>query len=199
VLCLSGSAFAQDAELTAQEEGEVSAEGSAGTSSSEGQGGIKDRGVHHRPMGVSVMAYVPWYYGIGIGFNARFEIPIVHDGFISSINDQVSIEPSFSMAYRTRDYGSGYSDRLSFLDLTPAVYGIWSFHITPNFRPYGGIGIGYAISNWLEEDDYPGSDIDNGYFYWEGVAGLFYDFSDYVSFRCELGIQGPKAGLSIFF
>ena len=80
------------------------------------EGTIKDRSVHEsRPMGVSAMAYIPWWYGIGIGINTRFEIPIVKDGFISSINDQISLEPSLSLGYR--NLLPIYSSRLSLCPL----------------------------------------------------------------------------------
>jgi hypothetical protein len=163
-------------------------------------GGITDRSVHEeRPMGISAMLYLPWYYGIGIGVNARFEIPIVKDGFIPQINDQVSIEPSLSLGYRSRSYG-WTNDRLRFLDIIPAGYFMWSFHITEKFRPYAAIGLGYDIGIWLDdEDDYPGSNVNAGFFYWDSAVGLFYKFSESGAFRCEIGAQGPKAGISVLF
>lgn len=204
-LSLSVPAFAQEPEedLASQESGEVNEEVPAAeddtSSSDSGDGSIKDRSVHDsRPLGVSGMLYLPWYFGIGIGFNARVEIPVVKDGFIPQINDQFSIEPSFSVAYRTRSYGWA-TDRLTFLDFTPAVYAMWSFHITPKFRPYAALGLGYDIGIWLNDDDYPGSDVTASFFYWDSAVGLFYNFTPSVAFRGELGAQGPKAGLSVFF
>jgi hypothetical protein len=163
-------------------------------------GGIADRSVHDtRPMSISAMLYLPWYYGVGIGVNARFEIPIIKDGFIPQINDQVSIEPSLSLGYRARAYGWS-DDRLKFFDIVPAAYFMWSFHITSKFRPYGAIGLGYDVGIWLDdENDYPGNDVSGGFFYWDTAVGMFYDFSESAAFRCEIGAQGPKAGLSVLF
>ena len=98
----------------------------------DGDGSIKDRSQHKRPYGLSGMAYMPWYFGIGIGVVARFEIPIVHDGFISSINDQISLEPSFAIAFRSQ---SDLVDRAHFLDFTPALYATWSFTSRPSSAP----------------------------------------------------------------
>lgn len=198
----AGGALAQDDPDWESGEPEASAEISSGGRSSNreggtrGPGGITDRGEHVRPYGISAMAYLPWYYGIGIGFNARFEIPIVHDGFISAINDQVSIEPSFSLGYRGRHYGFA-NDRVGFFDIVPGVYGMWSFHITPKFRPYGAIGLGYVIAVTL--DDYPGRDVNGHFFWWDTVIGMFYNFHEHLSFRAELGSWGPKAGLTLLF
>jgi hypothetical protein len=163
-------------------------------------GGITDRSVHEsRPMSISAMLYLPWYYGFGIGVNGRFEIPIVKDGFIPQINDQVSIEPSLALGYRARHYG--WSDeRLRYFDIVPAGYFMWSFHITSKFRPYAAIGLGYDIAIALyDDDDYPGRDIRGHFFYVDGAVGLFYKFSEHGAFRCEAGAQGPKAGLSVLF
>ena len=143
------------------------------------------------------MAYIPWLYGLGIGLNARVEIPIVKDGFIPSINDQFSLEPSFSIDYR-RQKLLLIDESARYLDITPAAYATWSFHITPKFRPYGALGLGYNIGMWLNEEDFGVDDdaVDRSYFYWDVAAGFFYNFSEHVGIRCELGARGPKFGLS---
>lgn len=167
------------------------------------EGAIRDTSQHQRPMDLSLMAYVPWWWGVGIGVNARFEIPVVPDGFIPSINDQFSIEPSLSFGYR-RPYGTFiYDNEPHYVDIAPAVYATWSFHITPKFRPYAAIGLGYNIGIWTNKpDDLPGyswRSVDKNYFYFDTAVGLFYNFNKSVAFRGELGAQGPKAGVSIFF
>lgn len=214
LLC-PGSVFAQEAPAPeavpsteeapaadpgASVEGGAAAEGSSPGVAPGNEGGIKDRSVHEsRPMGLSAMVYIPWWYGIGIGVNARFEIPIVKDGFIPSINDQISLEPSLAIGYRSRNYGWVGAERLKFIDITPAIYAMWSFHITPKFRPYGALGLGYNIGVWLNDDDFGGRDVNGGFFYFDLAAGLFYNFSEHIALRAELGAQGPKVGLSGFF
>ncbi len=195
---LTEDAKAQDSSTATDSSASAPAPDEEG-SSSHRSGAIRDTGEHTRPLALSAMAYLPWYYGFGIGVNARLEIPIVPDGFISAINDQVSLEPSLGLGYRS--YGLGaYSDNLTFFDITPALYGMWSFHITPKFRPYGAIGLGYDIAIWLNEDDLVGAgNARTSYFYWDLAAGLFYNFSEHLAFRGELGSQGPKAGLSLLF
>ncbi len=207
---VSGLAFAQEGEERAEGAEEVSAtastedgvhEAPARSTEHDGDGSIRDRSEHaSRPLGVSGMLYIPWYHGIGIGLNARVEIPIVKDGFISSINDQVSLEPSLGLAYSSSSYAFGLLDeRLKYLNITPAIYGMWSFHITPKFRPYGAIGLGYNIGMWLNDDIVGLSGKNNNFFYWDLAVGCFYNISERFSLRGELGAQGPKFGLAGFF
>ena len=53
---------------------------------------------------------------------------------------------------------------------------------------------------WLNKDDFAStSGVNDGFFFWDTVVGLFYEFSPKIAFRGELGSQGPKAGISAFF
>lgn len=162
-----------------------------------GPGGIRDTSPQARPQNLSVMAFIPWWYGIGIGAMARYEIPIVKDGFIPAINDQFSLEPSLALSY-TRDYGYygyyGRDLRAKSINIAPALYAMWSFHVTSKFRPYATIGLGYSIG--IEVGDVNWSP---NYFYFDSAIGMFYRFSPAVAFRGELGAQGPKAGFSFYF
>jgi len=47
--------------------------------SSGSEGGIRDRSPHLRQQGLSILAFVPWYSGIGIGVMGRYEIPVALD------------------------------------------------------------------------------------------------------------------------
>lgn len=209
VVSVASVAFAQDgADEThtgeVQEESaapEAAAPGPSAASEHDGDGTIRDRSVHaSRPLGVSGMLYIPWYHGIGIGLNARVEIPVVKDGFIPQINDQFSIEPSFGIAYTTNLVGSAFlEERLKFLNITPAVYGLWSFHITPKFRPYGALGLGYNVGMWLNNDIAGFRNQNNNFFFWDLAVGCFYNISEHFALRGELGAQGPKFGLAGFF
>jgi hypothetical protein len=145
-----------------------------------------------RPFSASAMLYIPWYWGFGIGVVGRFEIPILPQGFIAGMNDQLSIEPSMSFAYS--DYGLSSVD-YSFTHLTPAVYATWSFFMQPNFRLYGGLGLGYSIAFYSSDL----SGVSLSYFFWDAVFGLFYNFSSVLALRAELGYQGPKVGLTVLF
>lgn len=153
---------------------------------------ITDTSAQTRPQNLSVMAYVPWYYGFGIGANVRYEIPVVPNGFIPTINNSFSIEPSLGLAYASRGYsGVNYS----VFDVTPAMYGIWNFYFNPKFSAYGGLGLGFNIGT------YTGSSYTDSasYFFWDPVVGLHYSFSPNMALRAEAGAQGLKGGVSFYF
>jgi hypothetical protein len=157
------------------------------------EGSIRDVTPHTRPYTLSALAYVPWWYGLGIGVKAGFEITLVPDGFIPSINDSFSLEPSFSFAYSRWNSFAGVD--LNALRYTPAISALWSFHFSPRFRAYGALNLGYTIVTYTGEwaDYYR----DGSYFYGELSAGLFYNVSERVALRAEVGWQGLRGGLSI--
>lgn len=172
-----------------------------GAGSTRGPGGIRDTSAQRRPQDLSVMLYAPWWYGVGIGAMVRYEIPIVPNGFIPAINDQFSLEPSLGLSW-TRDYGYYYYDRdfggrnrRHAFNIAPAIYGTWSFHVTPKFRPYVTLGLGANIG--IDTGD--GPDWSPSYFYFDIAPGLFFKFSEAAALRAELGAQGAKVGFSFFF
>jgi len=183
LLSTSGLAAAQ-----AKTQSQAPAKGSSYAEPSGPLNSITDTSVHTRDMDLSVMLWLPWYYGFGVGGVVRFEIPILPDGFIPSINDEFSLEPSFGVAVSS--YGGE-----SFTSLVPALYGIWSFNFSKEFRAYGGLGLGYNIGLYSGNV----SGLGYNYFYWDLCAGLFYRWTDALAFRAELGSQGLKAGISFFF
>jgi len=152
---------------------------------------ITDTSAKTRAQNLSVMAFLPYYYGFGIGANVRYEIPIVQNGFVPTINNSFSIEPSLGLDYRTWNVGAHYG----VLDITPAVYGIWNFYFNDKFSAYGGLGLGFDIGVFT------GTSYANSasFFYWDPVVGLHYKFSPAMAFRAEAGAQAIKAGLSFYF
>jgi hypothetical protein len=150
---------------------------------------IQDTSTHARPNELSLMAYVPWYYGIGIGVTGRYSIVILPDGFIPNINDSFAIEPG--MAFEHASWGN-FGLNYSYNSIAPYVMGTWSFHFSEAFRAYGGLALGFRI--------FFGRDagfVDPSIVTIDPVGGIFYKFSPHVSFRGELGYLGPKAGIAI--
>jgi hypothetical protein len=160
-----------------------------------GDGSIQDGSLHTRPSDFSLMAFLPWYYGFGIGVVGRYEIPILPDGFIPNINDEFSIEPGLGFGYR--DYGV-YGYNYGIVDVVPQVYGNWSFWFSPKFRAYFGLGLGYDIG-FVTGLPAGAPTYTASFFYWDPVIGMYYSFAPNVAFRGELGSQGLKAGVAFLF
>jgi hypothetical protein len=154
---------------------------------------ITDASVHTRQTDLSLLLWLPYYYGYGIGVEGRFEFPVVPDGFIPSINDEFSLEPSLGIA-STRYSVSGGA--VSIVNFAPALYGNWSFNFSTPFRAYVALGLGYNFASY-PPGNYPG--YGPAYFYWDLGLGIFYKFNRDVGFRAEIGSQGLKAGVAFYF
>lgn len=159
---------------------------------------IRDTSAHHRPLTLSVMAYVPWIYGIGIGLSTAFEIPVVHDGFLRNVNDAFSIEPSFGFAYLDY-YGHGNVDDDYALLFRPAVAGKWSFYLQERLRVYALVNFGYSRVNHHWDDATTSYKRGYNYFYGEPAAGVEWSFAERCALRAEVAPHGLRAGLSISF
>jgi hypothetical protein len=177
-------------------------EGSGSASGGGGGGGggstIKDTSAHRRPMTLSGLAYVPWWYGIGIGMSVGFEIPIMHDGFIPSLNDSFSIEPSFGFAYLDYYY-YGNVDNDYALMFRPAVGALWSFYLKPNLRVYGIINFGYTRINRYYDEASTSLKYGYNYFYGEAGAGVIWNFAEKWAVRGELAFHGLRGGINYSF
>lgn len=156
-------------------------------------GSIRDASPKERPVGISAMAWIPWWYGLGIGGKAGVEIPVAHDGFLPSVNDSFSLEPSLSIA--SVDHGMLIVD-IPTIHVLPAVAGIWSFHFSEHFRLYGAVSLGYGIVSY-DDADYDGAGFN--YLYTELNAGLGYKLADAVALRAEVGWHGLRGGLQLLF
>ena len=183
-LLLADGAFAQEA-VYAAPAGEPLRERSGST--------LRDSSEHARPMTASGLLYVPWFRGIGIGLKLGFEIPIVPQGFIPKLNDSISLEPAFSIAY-TNYYA--YSD-VHTTNYVAALGGLWSFWLKQNLRVYGAVNVGANIYSyhWKGQALHGDNNVDP---YVELAGGVFWQFAERVALRGELGWYGPRGGISIY-
>jgi hypothetical protein len=157
---------------------------------------IKDSSSHQRPFALGVLAYVPWFQGIGIGVSTAFEIPIMHDGFIPRLNDSFSIEPSFGFAYLDH-YGDVEGDYA--LLFRPAVGAKWSFHLLESLRVYALLSFGYSrVNHYLAPSAVPDR-VHDDLFYGDFGAGVEWTFAAHCALRAEVAPQGLRSGISFLF
>lgn len=211
-LFLSGSlAVASGAQ--AQEEPEAGDTGATGVTavpadqpaSRSSGGGIKDNGPHQRPQTASALLYTPWRFGFGFGLKLGYEIPIVHNGFIPSINNSFSIEPNFAFAWSNYNRGYGgwlLSDEYDWdaIEFTPGVSALWSFHFSPQFRAYAAVHLGVTIVKpYYSGPGESGFELKTkGYFHGELAPGIVYSLNDKIALRAELGWwSGIKFGVTV--
>jgi hypothetical protein len=79
-------------------------------------------------------------------------------------------------------------------EILPAVAGLWSFHLSDEFRVYGSVLLGFGI---FTGDIYNDDDIN--YFYFELAVGVFYKLVDAIALRGEVGWRAARGGIAILF
>jgi hypothetical protein len=161
----------------------------SGESTQEHGSGIRDTGTHQRSSKLSFFGILPWYYGFGIGAGARYELPIVHDGFIPTLNDSFELEFGADVWYGSVAFDGGYTG------VTVPVEGKWSFHLAPKLAVYGKLGLGWSF--YFYSDSFVNAS--GGGFHLNGATGAIYQLSDTFWLRGELGYSGLKLGVSLKF
>ncbi|MBN1205137.1 MAG: outer membrane beta-barrel protein [Myxococcaceae bacterium] len=182
-------AFAPGEALASEE-----SEESAATAPQGAAGGLYDTGPQERSPMLSFFGIVPWWYGFGIGAGARYEMPIVPEGFIPTLNDSFELELGGDVWYADWGYlGTGYS----YTGLAIPVEGRWTFHFTPKLAAYGKLGLGWHFIFW--GDSVTGSSFSGGGLYWNSATGVLYKLGDSFWLRGELGYTGLKLGAGFKF
>lgn len=163
---------------------------SAAPSLAKGEGGgIRDGSYHVRPFQISLFAvapYLPHYFGpdgFGIGGAARFTIPLVHNGFIRSINDSFELELG----------GNVYTSwRVNGVIVTPVVEVRWTFHLTHHFSAYPKLGFGLNVPLQRPGAPPPGPHV-------SALVGILYEVVDWFYLRAEAGYPGLLLGVAFAF
>ncbi len=137
--------------------------------------------------------------GIGVGF--RGSIPLVDNGFVKTINNNVAI--SFGIDWMRYDVDNwcgrywrrgddrfcGWDDDFSILWVPVAMQ--WNFFLTENWSVFGEPGLALRIN-----DDHYDDDMDLDFVFY---AGGRYHFSDSVGLTIRLGFPTAlSVGVSFF-
>jgi hypothetical protein len=163
----------------AQEEGGQT----SGESAVKKPGGLMDASEQDRPSMLSFFVELPYYGGFGIGAGARYTLPLLKNGFISTLNDSIELE-----------FGAdGWFAFYGFVAVGIPVEGRWTFHITPEFSAYGKVGVGLGVAAITYANGSP-------YFYvYPSVnAGVLYKLGG-IYLRAEVGVPALKLGIAIPF
>jgi len=136
--------------------------------------------------------------GLGVGF--RGSIPIVDNGFVESINNNVAIGFGIDWVHydvdnwcgrywRTPTVYCGFDDEFTILWLPVVMQ--WNFFLSENWSVFGEPGLALQINDDHYDDDY---DLEIALY-----IGGRYHFSDAMSLTLRLGWPGAlSVGLSFF-
>jgi hypothetical protein len=149
----------------------------------------------HRPMMLSFFLGIPYgdiygcYYSCGfpLDLDARFDIPIVHDGFVPQINDSLSIEFGVDLGLRAGYYGGPFQ-------LTLLVEPRYNVYLLPNLTVYlKPLDIGFWV--WPGDTTYHNAVG----FHYDAAVGVVYKLNPSIYLRAELGTYAIKGGIGIAF
>lgn len=158
---------------------ETGSSGGSFTDSMRQPGGLYDAAAHTRAPDIQIHGIFGWWYGIGVG--ARYSHPLVADGFIDGMNDELRL-----------DVGG---DFFPFVGLGLVNAGIafnvgggvrYVIHLTDKFNVYARAELGYEFENYYG-DRIP--------FYFDIAPGLTYKFTPNLNVRLEAGYKGTRLGI----
>lgn len=124
------------------------------------------------------------YYGFGAAFGARLGVPLVHNGFVSTINNSVYL--SIGADLYNVDYGRG--DRVRGFALGVPVALQWNFYFSDEWSLFLEAGVNVY---------YDDSGRSPGYNWGIGALGARYKFSDTVAVQLRLGSPYSALGIVI--
>lgn len=149
----------------------------------------------------------------GPGLGIRATIPLMHNGPISSINNNIAIGFGLDMAfwdyggYRYYDRGrgryaacdDGFGDGCDGWTMWFPVVFQWNFYFTDIISVFGEVGLTGRLMNW--EDDYYGDYYDDDDFSltFVGQGGGRFQFSDSVGLMVRIGYPYLSVGANILF
>jgi len=135
----------------------------------------------------------PWGYYGGLGLGVRFGIPIVSNGFVSTINNSVAI--SFGVDWAHSDWWCGNNQFNCASDsfVIPVTLQ-WNFYVAQRWSVFGEPGLAFYHAFC----DGPGGAC-GGFLSPALYIGARYYFTDAVALNMRLGFpSGLSIGLSFF-
>lgn len=104
---------------------------------------VRDAGPHSRPVDLSVLVGTPGALLVGFGGGVRVSFPLIHDGFIGSINNAVRLETGAEF-YHWAFGGFSYETIAIPLQLR------WDFFLTEQWTVFAALGV--AVNVYYFED-----------------------------------------------
>ena len=161
---------------------------------------VSDGGPHARPVDLSIFGGTPGALLVGFGGGIRVAFPLIHDGFIGSINNAVKLETGAEF-YHWSFAGYDYESIAVPLQLR------WDFYLTPEWTVFAAMGV--AVNVYYFEDDAGFFDAPGDVGVWGfgsgamittavGVGALL-NFSDSVSLRLDASLNLLAIGLTFRF
>ncbi|MBL8918301.1 MAG: hypothetical protein JNJ54_05535 [Myxococcaceae bacterium] len=157
-----------------------------------GPGSLSDASPQRRhPMLSFFLGFPAGYFGYGgipFSVGARYLQPILHDGFVPSLNDSLSVEAGVDLyALGASRFGAA---------LAIPIEAMWALHFSTKFSGYLKLGAALEI-RFL--GDWCWANVCGGVLGAGIIAqlGLMYRITDAITLRAELGYPGLKLGIGL--
>jgi hypothetical protein len=149
-----------------------------------------------RPTELNLHAGVS-HRGVGPAAGLRVAIPIMDNGFVSSIDNAVYITIGGDIFFERCVGGCGRNDDDYGIAFAVPVTGRWQFNFTPRWSAYGELGPNvYIHSGWFGEGNFPGF-LDTAPHWLSATAGGKWHFAPEVSLTLSIGAPYSHVGLDI--
>jgi hypothetical protein len=173
---------------------------------------IKDRSSHARHSRIDPTTYINPFYGrLNVGFGAWVYLPIVPDGFISSLNDTFALEFGGLADYHAASTIIAVNDYeyvQTWWSLSPLVGVRWDFHLMDAITVFGTVKGGFRMElphhirsrsgDVVVEQDVTYTNTYLPYFDGDFGVGAYFHLGKSFALRLDLGYRNLIAvGVSI--
>jgi hypothetical protein len=135
--------------------------------------------------------------GLGPAAGVRFAVPIVDNGFVSSIDNAVYLTVGGDLLFEACVGGCGAKDDDYGVALAVPFTGRWQFNFTPRWSAYGEVGPNlYIHSGWFGKGHFPGPGHVGDAWVAFTVGGKWH-FAPTVSLTLSLGAPYSQVGLDM--
>ncbi|WP_394824068.1 hypothetical protein [Pendulispora albinea] len=150
-----------------------------------------------------LFAWEDFYGGTGFGAGGRFTIPVVHNGFVPSINNSIGISFGLDLVHYSGCYYRGAFGEVgcgaNYLFFPVAMQ--WNFYVAERWSVAGEPGL--FIYHGFFDDDYCGPGISCGRPDRTGLRPMFsvlgrYHFNEKISLTMRVGYPTFSIGASFF-
>jgi hypothetical protein len=137
------------------------------------------------------------HWGVGPAAGVRVAIPIVDNGFVSSIDNAVYLTVGGDLFFERCVGGCGARDRDYGVAFAVPLTGRWQFNFTPDWSAYGEVGGAvYVHAGWLGGGRFPG--VGHAARHWLSTAvGGKWHFAREMSLTLSLGAPYSCIGLDV--
>ncbi len=153
-----------------------------------------DRSPQARSVRFDLMVNAGFFGSLHTGIGAWLSFPVLEDGIIGSLNDELSIEVGSYLQF----HSSYFTCANRWFRVTPVGGLKWTFYLTREWRIFANVKMGasipFAAENTCNASQTQFVTVDGS-----GGVGVYWEPASGVGLRLEMSNFGPAAGLAIAF